>query len=108
MESDIPKRFRIKDPFCGVSHGLGVVLSVAALITLLIVAGGRIWHTVSFAVYGATLVILYSASCLYHSLMVDEKRVERLMRFDHVGIFLLIAGTYTPVCLVTLRGPWGW
>ncbi len=102
------KRLRIKDPFCGVSHGVGAVLSVAALITLLIVAGGRVWHTVSFAVYGASLIILYSASCLYHSLTVDERRVERLMRFDHVGIFLLIAGTYTPVCLVTLRGTWGW
>ena len=102
------RHFRIKDPFCGVSHGIGAALSLAALITLLVVAGGRVWHTVSFAVYGATLIILYSASCLYHSLMVEERHVERLMRFDHVGIFLLIAGTYTPVCLVVLRGPWGW
>jgi hemolysin III len=99
---------RIKDPFCGVSHGIGALLSVAALVTLLIVAGGRFWHTVSFAIYGATLIILYSASCLYHSLMVAEHHEEQLKRLDHVGIFLLIAGTYTPVCLVTLRGPWGW
>jgi hemolysin III len=102
------KQFRIKDPFCGVSHGIGAVLSVVALITLLVVAAGRMWQTISFAVYGATLIILYSASCLYHSLMVEDHHAERLKRLDHVGIFLLIAGTYTPVCLVSLHGPWGW
>jgi hemolysin III len=102
------KRLRIKDPFCGVSHGIGAALSVAALVVLLIVAAGRFWHTISFAIYGATLILLYSASCLYHSLTVADHHVERLKRLDHVGIFLLIAGTYTPVCLVTLRGPVGW
>lgn len=102
------KPFRIKDPFCGISHGVGAVLSVIALVSLLILAGGRLWQTISFAVYGTSLIILYSASCLYHSLLVEERHVERLKRFDHVGIFLLIAGTYTPVCLVTLRGAWGW
>ena len=101
-------RLRIKDPFCGVSHGIGAVLSVAALVTLLIVAAGRTRETIAFAIYGSTLIILYSASCLYHSLMVADHHVERLKRLDHIGIFLLIAGTYTPVCLVSLRGPTGW
>lgn len=101
-------RIRIKDPFSGLSHGVGALLSVAALITLLVVAGGRVWQTISFAIYGTTLIILYSASCLYHSLMVADHHVERLKRLDHIGIFLLIAGTYTPVCLVSLRGVWGW
>jgi hemolysin III len=108
MVESTRKQIRIKDPFCGVSHGIGAALSLAALVILLIVAAGRTWHTISFAVYGTTLILLYSASCLYHSLMVEEPHVERLKRFDHIGIFLLIAGTYTPVCLVSLRGTVGW
>lgn len=102
------KRFPIRDPFCGLSHGIGAILSVVALIVLLILAQGRFWHTVSFAIYGATLILLYSASALYHSLILEEQHVTRLQRFDHIGIYLLIAGTYTPVCLIALRGAWGW
>lgn len=87
---------------------LGAALSVVGLVALLILAHGRPWHTVSFAIYGATLVVLYTASTLYHSLWVNPRGVEKLRRFDHCGIFLLIAGTYTPLCLVALRGVWGW
>lgn len=75
---------------------------------LIILAHGRPWHVVGFAIYGATLIILYTASTLYHSLWVDPAGVERLRRFDHCGIFLLIAGTYTPLCLIAIRGAWGW
>jgi hemolysin III len=99
---------RIKEPFCGLSHWAGVVLSVAALVILLFCAQGRPWHTLSFAIYGASLIILYTASALYHSLHVGEKVLCSLQRLDHSAIFLLIAGTYTPVCLVALRGAWGW
>ena len=102
------KRFWIREPFCGFSHGIGAALSVAALVALLILAHGKVWQTVSFAVFGVSLIVLYTASTLYHSLWVHPKQILALMRFDHVAIFLLIAGTYAPVCLVGLRGAWGW
>lgn len=90
------------------THGLGLVLSVAGLVVLL--AAGRhgdAWSLVSTAVYGATLVVLYAGSTLYHS--ARSPRWRRLARVvDHATIYLLIAGTYTPFTLVTLRGPWGW
>ena len=102
------RRVWIKEPFCGLSHGIGAVLSVIALIVLLDLARGRPWHTVAFAIYGVSLILLYTASALYHWLPVGPPHVYRLMRFDHTAIFLLIAGTFAPVCLLALRGPWGW
>jgi hemolysin III len=101
-------RCRIKEPFCGLSHLLGVVLSVVGTVALLILAQGRPWYIVSFAIYGASLILLYTASTLYHSLPLTPRHVVRLRQFDLVAIFLLIAGTYVPLCLVPLRGPWGW
>jgi hemolysin III len=98
----------IREPFCGVSHLVGIVLSVAGLVALLILARGRPWRILSFGIYGASLVLLYTASTLYHSLPAAPSRIIRLRQFDLVAIFLLIAGTYAPICLVPLRGPWGW
>ena len=102
------RRFPIRQPFAGLSHLLGACLAIAALMALLVLARGRTWHVLSFAVYGATLILLYTASTLYHSLWVQPHQIHRLMRIDQTAIFLLIAGTYTPICLVSLRGPWGW
>jgi hemolysin III len=90
-------------------HGLGLVFALAALVVLVVRASlqGDAWHVVSFSVYGASLVLLYGISTLYHAtLRVSAKRV--LQRIDHGSVFLLIAGTYTPVTLVTLHGGWGW
>ena len=91
------------------THGLGAVLSVAGLVLLVVFAArhGDAWHVVSTAIFGSTLVLLYTASTLYHSLR-GERLKQRLQKFDHAAIFLLIAGTYTPFVLVPLRGPWGW
>jgi hemolysin III len=92
-----------------VIHGVGAALSIAGLAVLVTLAGvfGDAWRVVSFSIYGATLVLLYLASTFYHGLQAP--RVKRLFRsFDHAAIFLLIAGSYTPFTLVTLRGPWGW
>jgi len=92
-----------------VTHGVGVVLSVAALAVLATLAAlrGNAWHIVGCSVFGATLVVLYLASTLYHG--VRWPRAKRVLRvLDHSAIFLLIAGTYTPFTLVTLRGAWGW
>ena len=91
------------------THGLGLVLSVAGLSVLVTLAAlhGDAWTVVGCAVFGASLVLLYAASTLYHALQAP--RVKRWLRvFDHASIFLLIAGTYTPLLLVNLRGPWGW
>lgn len=102
------ERWCVRDPFCGWSHMCGVVLSIAALLTLVFMSLGKPWHLTGFVIYGVSLITLYLASTLYHSLPVTPGRMERLLIFDQVAIYLLIAGTYTPLCLVTLRGPVGW
>ena len=91
------------------THGVGFLLSVAALPLLIVFAAldGSVWHVVSFSIYGSSLAILYFASTTFH-LSTNQKVRNRLNVFDHSAIFLLIAGTYTPFALVTLRGPWGW
>jgi hemolysin III len=91
------------------THGAGLLLGVAALILMVVLAakGGSAIRVVACSVYGTTLVLLYSASTLYHALPPGRgKRVFGIL--DHAAIFLLIAGTYTPFTLVTLRGGWGW
>jgi hemolysin III len=99
---------RIKEPFCGLSHLAGAALAVVGVAVLVALAWGKPWHIASFVIYGATLIALYTASGLYHSLHVPDERVEFWKRLDHAGIYLLIAGTYTPMCLVALRGSWGY
>ena len=92
-----------------VIHGLGFLASVAAIPILVAVAVSRgdTWQVVGGAIFGATLVLLYLASTLYHAL--PTSRAKRVMRVvDHSAIYLLIAGTYTPFTLGALRGPWGW
>lgn len=91
------------------THAFGVVMGMAGLVLLVVFAWkyGDNWHLVSTAVFGVMLVLLYTASTLYHSFQGERTR-QVLQKFDHAAIFLLIAGTYTPFVLVTLRGPWGW
>jgi hemolysin III len=91
------------------THGLGSLLSLAALPLLIIFTArhGDPWLIASCTIYGITLLMLYTASTLYHSIASpDAKRILKIV--DHSSIFLLIAGTYTPYLLITLRGPWGW
>jgi hemolysin III len=90
-------------------HGLGVLLSIAGLVALLLIAGrtGDPVSVVACGVYGLTLIFLYLVSTLYHSIpSLHAKRVLRVI--DHSAIYLLIAGTYTPFTLISLRGGWGW
>jgi hemolysin III len=92
-----------------VTHGLGLLLSVAACSILVILASqrGTVWHITGVAIFGASLIVLYAASTLDHSL--THKKAKRIFRFlDYSAIYLLIAGSYTPFTLVTLRGGWGW
>lgn len=92
-----------------ITHGIGVALSIAGLAVLTSFASlfGSAWHVVSCSIYGATQILLYTASTLYHSIPVPQAKAV-LRRLDHSAIFLLIAGTYTPFALVNLRGSWGW
>ena len=94
--------------FNSISHLIGSAAALAGTACLIVVAArqGDPWKVVSFSIYGTSLVLLYSFSTLYHSLPGRGKAVFRTL--DHLAIYLLIAGTYTPFTLVTLRGPWGW
>jgi hemolysin III len=95
--------------FNSITHGIGALLSVAALVILVVFATvhGDAWHIVSFAIFGVSLVILYTSSTLYHS-FTGAKVKNVFARLDHASIFILIAGTYTPILLTTLRGVLGW
>lgn len=90
------------------THLVGALLALFGAIVLVLLAAlaGDVWKVVGASIYGGTLVLLYSVSTLYHSLRGRAKIVLR--KLDHLSIYLLIAGSYTPFCLVTLRGPWGW
>ncbi|HCL90731.1 MAG TPA: hemolysin III [Candidatus Atribacteria bacterium] len=92
-----------------ITHGVGIVLSIAALVILVVLASrrGDAWRIVSFSIYGASLILLYMSSTLYHSFVNPKiKNIFRIL--DHSAIYLLIAGTYTPVTLTLMRGAWGW
>lgn len=93
-----------------VTHGLGAALSIAALTLLIIFSSwyGDVWHIVSTTIFGVTLVILYTFSTLLHSMPARSRAKDVFEILDHSAIYLLIAGTYTPFLLVTLRGPLGW
>ena len=96
------------EKFNAVTHVVGTVLALLGATVLVVLAAmeGDPWKVSSVAIYGVTLVSLYSISGLYHSLRGRPKNILR--ELDHQSIYLLIAGSYTPFCLVTLRGPWGW
>ncbi|SDB50374.1 hemolysin III [Desulfonatronum thiosulfatophilum] len=107
---DISGRYTLREEVANsITHGLGVVLSIAGLAVLTGLAGryGDAWHIVSCSIFGSTLILLYTASTLYHG--IPHPGAKKILRIvDHCAIFLLIAGTYTPFTLVNLRGPWGW
>jgi hemolysin III len=95
--------------FHSVTHGIGTGLSIAGLVLLVVLAvlNGDIYQIVSFSIFGASLVILYLSSTLYHGL--QQPRAKQIFKiFDHSAIYLLIAGTYTPFLLIALRGMAGW
>ena len=102
------KRLQFRDPFSGLSHLSGALLSGVGLVVLLYLSHGKPWHVTGFTIYGSTLIALYLASGVYHLYSGSERAIARLHMLDQVGIYLLIAGSYTPLCLVNLRGPWGW
>ncbi|HHH43191.1 MAG TPA: hemolysin III family protein [Gammaproteobacteria bacterium] len=94
--------------FNSISHLVGAALALAGMVVLVVFASlqGDPWKIVSFSIYGASLFLLYTLSTLYHSLRGRAKDIFR--KLDHIAIYLLIAGSYTPLTLITLRGAWGW
>lgn len=103
----LPIYSTLEEVLSAVSHGVGVLLSIAALVLLLVRAPNDSITLVSLVVYSATLILLYLISTLYHALGVNKgKQVFRVL--DHCSIFLLIAGTYTPLSLAVIRGTAGW
>ena len=105
----IPKYSLSEELLNSISHGVGAIFGIVATVLCLVKAAnsGDPWRIVSSAIFGVTVLLLYLMSCLYHALKVNKaKRVFRVI--DHCTIFLLIAGTYTPFTLVTLRGTIGW
>ncbi len=102
--------FKLREPVNGLTHLLGIPLSITALILLVYFAvqHATAAHIVAFSIYGTSLVLLYTASTLYHLLPLAKKGVKFLRRIDHMMIYVLIAGTYTPLCLIALRGVWGY
>lgn len=110
MTASVAPRYSGNEEFASsLIHGLGIVLSIAGLAALVAVAAreGVARHVASVCVYGASLILLYTASTLYHG--IRHERAKPLLRvLDHAAIFLLIAGTYTPFTLISLRGAWGW
>jgi hemolysin III len=101
---------KIKDPISAFTHFLGFLAAIPILIILVQKASQQASavHIVAFALFGASLLLLYGASTVYHTLKLPAKYQAVMRRIDHMMIFVLIAGTYTPVCLIPLRGKWGW
>lgn len=95
--------------WCCLIHGIGITLSIAALVILVAFSAvsGNVWAVVSTAIFGASMILLYSASTNYHAVS-DPKWKKRLKKLDHISIYYLIAGTYTPFLLVNMRGALGW
>jgi hemolysin III len=109
IDLTVPQRSPAEELANSITHGIGAVLSIGALGILTAFASlfGNAWHIVSCSIFGATLILLYTTSTLYHS--IQTPRAKTVLRvLDHAAIFLLIAGTYTPFVLVNMRGPWGW
>ena len=109
VPSSIPHYSAGEELAHGVTHGIGLVLSIAGLALLVVLASlrGDARDVVACSIFGATLVLLYGSSTLYHGL--SSPRAKRVLQVtDHLAIYLLIAGTYTPFTLISLRGGWGW
>jgi hemolysin III len=110
MSESLVQRYTRREEYANIAtHGFGVALSIAALVVMVVYAArhGDPYHIVSVSIFGATLILLYLGSTLYHA-MRHEKAKEVFRVIDHSCIYLLIAGSYTPFTLVSLRGNWGW
>lgn len=102
-------KFRLKDPGSAITHGIAAILVFIAALPLLLKAAREpdYLHVIALAVFSLSMALLYLASTIYHSLDINENVNRRLRKFDHMMIFVMIAGSYTPICLITLQGTSG-
>ena len=101
---------KLRDPISGLTHFIGCLLAILGLVLLVVEAADPVkpWHIATFSVFSSGMILLYLASTLYHWLPLSEAGIQRLRRVDHIMIFIMIAATYTPVCLIALRDSIGW
>ena len=101
---------KVRDLVSGLTHCIGAALSLVGLVLLIVFSSiwGDAYDIVSFTIFGTALFLLYLFSTLYHWLNIGEKGIRVFKKFDHIMIYVLIAATYTPICLGPMRGPWGW
>ena len=101
---------KIREPVSAITHFIGMILAIIGLIILLIESTNppKPWHILAFSIFGVSMFLTYAASTLYHWLNVPPEKIELLKKLDQAMIYLLIAATYTPICLIPLRGSWGW
>jgi hemolysin III len=99
---------KLREPVNSLTHWAGAILALAGLIALLIIGWDTPAKVISFAVYGASLIFMFSASATYHMVRVKDKALEIFRKVDHAAIFTLIAGTYTPFCINAFEGFWKW
>lgn len=102
--------FKVKDPISALTHFIGFLAVIPIFIMLMLRAKteASTLHMIGFAIFGVSLLMLYGASTIYHTFELPPEKTNILRRIDHMMIFILIAGTYTPICLVSLHGTWGW
>ncbi len=101
---------KVRDLVSGLTHCIGAGLSLVGLVVLIVFAAiwGDAFDIVSFTIFGVGLFLMYLFSTLYHWLNISSKGLNVFRKFDHIMIYILIAASYTPICLGPLRGPWGW
>ena len=101
---------RLRDPVSSITHMIGAIAAIPGLVFLILYAlkYGTTIHLVSYVVFGISLILLYSASATYHGVTVKDSIIKIFRKIDHMMIFVLIAGTYTPICLVALKGTLGY
>lgn len=109
MKSALKRRTKGDEIINSISHGIGVALAIAGTVLLIVKASfhGTAWHIVSFSIFGAGMILLYTSSTLFHG-VYNPRLKHKLNKLDHSSIYILIAATYTPIALVPLRGGWGW
>lgn len=109
MKSALKRRTKGDEIINSISHGIGVGLAIAGTVLLIVKAAfhGTVWHIVSFSIFGAGMILLYTSSTFFHG-VYNPRLKHKLNKLDHSSIYILIAATYTPIALVPLRGGWGW
>ena len=99
---------KIREPVNGLTHFFAAIVALAGLIVLLVLGWQSLSKIISFSIYGISLILLFTASATYHMVKAEPNIIRFLRKLDHAAIFLLIAGTYTPFCVVMFTGFWRW